>query len=213
MGITNEQQLDFMKRVIAGLAQMFGSNCETVITMHNNVHNTIVAIHNGQITKRKSGDMASQLSIQKAKMKDIDRDLINFTVKTPDGHLLKCANFHITMDGTTYALGINYDYTAFAFANGILEEFIKTETEKNDIFCSNPTAMLETMANQCLKEIGKPIAMLNKADRLQIISQLNEQGAFLIQKAAVYLADFLNVSRCTIYNYLREIEKTTGDHC
>lgn len=204
--LQTEQQIDFVRIIAAGIAQMFGHNCEPLITTHIDANHYIIEINNGHITNRQTGDMSSISAIKKGIRDGFNTDEVNYTVKHDNGHLLKCSSFHINLDGVTYALGINYDYTDFAYTNSIINDFIQTKEERDDVFSANPPDMLNKMINQCLANIGKPVPMLNKADRMEIIRQLHERGGFLVHKAAAIIADTLNVSKCTIYNYLKELE-------
>ena len=48
------------------------------------------------------------------------------------------------------------------------------------------------------------LAMLTKEDKVAVVRYLDEKGAFLIKKSAEKVADFLGISRFTVYNYLNE---------
>lgn len=50
---------------------------------------------------------------------------------------------------------------------------------------------------------------MEKEDKIEIIKYLDQRGAFMIKGAVDQVADKLNVSRYTIYNYLKEID--TGE--
>ena len=43
------------------------------------------------------------------------------------------------------------------------------------------------------------------ADRMRIIQLLYERNVFQMQKAVPYVAERLNISRFTVYNYLKEL--------
>ena len=54
---------------------------------------------------------------------------------------------------------------------------------------------------------GKQLSMLTKEDKVAVVRYLDEKGAFLIKKSAERVADFLGISRFTVYNYLNESQK------
>ena len=49
---------------------------------------------------------------------------------------------------------------------------------------------------------------MQKAQKLEVVRTLNEEGMFLIRGAVDYVADSLSVSRPTIYNYLAELKSS-----
>jgi predicted transcriptional regulator YheO len=48
---------------------------------------------------------------------------------------------------------------------------------------------------------------MEKDDKIEVIKYLDQKGAFMIKGAVDHAAEKLNVSRYTIYNYLKEVEK------
>ena len=64
-GLQKEAALEFLDRLAAGVAQMFGPSCEVVIHDMNNKESSIVSIYHGEVTKRQVGDSLSILGVQK----------------------------------------------------------------------------------------------------------------------------------------------------
>lgn len=50
----------------------------------------------------------------------------------------------------------------------------------------------------------KPVEELSKDEKIQIVNDLDKKGFFLVKKSTEKLADFLGLSRFTIYNYLKQ---------
>ena len=48
---------------------------------------------------------------------------------------------------------------------------------------------------------------LDKEDKVAVVRYLDNKGAFLIKKSAERVADFLGISRFTVYNYLNEAQE------
>jgi predicted transcriptional regulator YheO len=48
------------------------------------------------------------------------------------------------------------------------------------------------------------VGNLTKEEKVSVVHTLDDKGFFLIKKAAEKLADFLGLSRYSIYNYLNE---------
>lgn len=197
------EALEFLNRVAEGLSCMFGNSCETVIHDMDNKKSSIVGIYNGAVTKRKVGDSLSILGIKEVDEFFDGKDIVNSLGKLGDGRLLKSSTFHLRGDGYHYALGVNYDYTRLALAKNALEELTAVgQPIENEI--EAPGNRLQQIFEECLKEVGKPVAMLTKDDRGRIIELLKERGAFDFSKGIPTIAEKLNISRYTIYKYLRE---------
>lgn len=202
------QALDFLKRISDGISVMFGSSCEAVVHDMLDDKKSIVYIVNSHVTNRNIGDKLKILG-----GRDIDRffsgtDIVNSKALTKDNRTLKSSTFHIEGEGYHYALGINFDYTNFAFASGILEDFISVGQDIDELIKTAPTVeeKLEALLDDALRSIGKPISMLNKNDRITVVKCLEEKGAFIMQKSIPIVSKKLNISRYTVYNYLKELK-------
>lgn len=65
---------------------------------------------------------------------------------------------------------------------------------------------LELLVSRIESELGSPLADLDRVGKQKAVRLLDEQGAFLLRKSIEYVADAMDVSRITIYNYLNAIE-------
>ena len=201
--LQKEAALEFLDRLAAGMAQMFGLSCEVVIHDMNNKESSIVSIYHGEVTKRQVGDSLSILGVQKLDEFFEGRDFVNSQGKTKEGRLLKSSTFHLRGEDYHYAIGINYDYTHLELAKSVLAELTAVGAPiEEELHASAPT--LDSIFEACLQRLGKPVALLNREDRLQMIALLSEQGAFQFAKSIPAIAEKLNVSRFTIYKYLKE---------
>ena len=62
--------------------------------------------------------------------------------------------------------------------------------------------LLDTLIEQALSEIGKPVALMTKDDKVKVVQTLNQAGAFLITKSGDKVASILGISKFTLYNYM-----------
>ena len=69
---------------------------------------------------------------------------------------------------------------------------------------NNVDELLDLMMQDAVQSTGKQLSMLTKEDKVAVVRYLDEKGAFLIKKSAEKVADFLGISRFTVYNYLNE---------
>ena len=197
-----EEALLFLNRIAEGISRMFGNSCEALIHDMNNKKQSIVSIYHGEVTKRNVGDSLSILGIKEVDELFEGKDLVNCLGRTKDGRILKCSTFHLRGDDYHYALGINYDYTKLEVAKAALAELTAVGQPIEDELYSSGN-MLQDIFDECLKLVGKPVALLTREDRKKMIELLMERGAFNFTKGIPMIAEKLNISRYTIYKYLR----------
>jgi hypothetical protein len=65
---------------------------------------------------------------------------------------------------------------------------------------------LELLVSRIEGELGAPLSDLDRVGKQVAVRMLDEQGAFLLRKSIEYIAEAMDVSRITIYNYLNAIK-------
>ncbi len=203
--------LKSMIPLIEGIATTFGKNCEVVLHEINGSQKSILAIHNGHVTGRSLGSPMLDIGIKALKKDDSVSNIYNYRNKSAHGHILKSSTTFIRdeEDDIIGCLCINIDISQFVVAQKALEELIhtnlSTEAELDDNAPNNVNEILTNIVRQTLEDTGKPVAYMNKDEKVNVVKKLNDQGAFLIKGAIDYVAKILCVSRYTVYNYLDEI--------
>ncbi len=61
---------------------------------------------------------------------------------------------------------------------------------------------LDRLVAQIEREIGEPVERLDREGKQAVVHRLDQLGAFTLRKAVEDIADRLQVSRFTVYNYL-----------
>lgn len=208
--MNKEKIFDFCNRLCAGIANTFGSNCETLIQDMSKPTHPILVIYNGHVSGRSVG---SEMDIY-GREGEFDetvfsgKDYIDNLVRTKDGRLIKSSTFSYIGADYHYALGINFDFTSLSIASNVLNEFTSVGTELDDEISGNAIVQIEDAFEKCLTLVGIPINKMDKSDRLYLVSLLDQMNAFNYQRSVPYVANKLNVSRNTIYKYLKEIEES-----
>jgi hypothetical protein len=67
---------------------------------------------------------------------------------------------------------------------------------------------LKSMIRAAERDIGAKVDEWTRADKQQVVRQLEDQGAFLLRGAVDDMARIMGVSRITIYNYLNAIDRS-----
>ncbi|KNF08164.1 hypothetical protein CLPU_9c00600 [Gottschalkia purinilytica] len=209
-----EVALDFLKRLANGISIMFGENCEVVIHDMENFESSIVYIENGKVTQRKVGDKFKVLGTKNVDEFFKGSDLVNCKGILKNNHLIKSSTFHMKGNGYHYALGINYDYTNLSLVQSVLKDLTHVgENLDEAIERDSGDNILEELFEKALDHIGKPIALMSKEDRVDMIEFLDKKGAFSFHKSIPIVSEKMNVSRFTIYNYLKEIRDKEEKDC
>lgn len=201
-----EEAFEFLDRTARGIAQMFGSSCETLVHDMSVPGHPILSIYNGHVSGRTVGSTMDILGVgqemdQEARL----ADFVNLYATTPSGQQIKSSTFHMISKEYNLALGINFDYSSLVFANRILVDLMSADEDLKSAMWHNGDNRLGEVFDECLAIVGKPVTGLTKADRLKIIALLNQREAFSFRKSVPFVSQRLGVSRYTVYKYLSEL--------
>ena len=197
--MTRDEAFEFLDRTARGIAEMFGSTCETLVHDMGVPTHPILSIYNGHVSGREVGSTMDIMGIGlELDEQAATTDQVNLAATTPDGRQTKSSTFHMIGADYNLALGINFDYTSLVFANRILEDLMSAQSDLR-------SALWQPGDSRQLADLGKPLEALNKADRLKVVALLRERSAFSYRKSVPYVAGRLGVSRYTIYKYLEEV--------
>ncbi len=202
--------LKSFKPLVKSLGKTLGKHYEIVLHDITQLESSIIAIENGHITGRKLGGPSTNFLLDIINSKGaLQRNMeVNYTTQTKDGRKLKCTTTLIRdeVDNIVGALCINFDLTHINIAKNFLEELSLIEQEEaKEQFPENVNDFLDTMIQNSLDLVDKPIPMLSKEDKLKIVKYLDDNNIFNIKRGVDTLANVIKVSKYTIYNYLDEI--------
>ena len=206
--------LDFLKQLAHGLAIQFGSSCE--IAIHDlktkDLEKSIVYIENGHISNRQIGDGPSGIVLETLQSDPSTiHDKLSYLTKTEDGRILKSSTFYIRDDdgSISYIFSLNYDITAFTAASTAIQSLIATKDKLPDLTGDSPrqithnvNELLDLLIEQAGAKVGKPVAMMNKDDKVAVVQYLDHAGAFLITKSGDKVSSYLGISKFTLYSYM-----------
>ena len=202
--MTREEAFDVLDRMAKGIAEMFGSNCETVINDLSDPLHPVLAIYNGHVSGRSVGSTLDVTGIEQDL--HLDGDVVNLLAVTPSGQQTKSSTFSIKGDDYHYGFGINYDFTPLTYVNRVLLDLMHTEIDFHSAMYKPRDTGIGELFDAAVLRVGKPTREMNKAARLRVIEYLKEMDAFSYRRAVPYVATHLGVSRYTIYKYLDEVK-------
>ena len=121
--------------------------------------------------------------------REYEESLIKYKNIIGAGRTLKSSTIFIKDDEEKVigAMCINIDVTDLLLANKAIHNLVLTEdledTAADERSKFHVSEILQRVVDEVFKQINKPVAYLSKADKLQIVEQLESRGAFLIKGA------------------------------
>ncbi len=207
-----EEAFEFLDRTARGIAEMFGSTCETLVHDMGDPSHPILAIYNGHVSGREVGSTLDILgTARELDQNTLVTDLVNLYATTPSGQQVKSSTFHLIGEDYNLALGINFDYSSLVYANRILVDLMSAQADLQSALWRGGESGLGDILDECLAAVGKPVSALNKKDRMKIIALLDQKNAFSYRKSVPFVAKRLQVSRYTVYKYLGELTGEGGE--
>ncbi len=204
--MTRDEAFEFLDRTARGIAEMFGSSCETLVQNMSDPSHPILSIYNGQVSGREVGSTADIMgSTRLIDETAMTTDFVNLYATTPSGAQIKSSTFHMIGEDYNLALGIDFDYSSLVFANRILVDLMSADADLQSALWRGGDNGLTQIFDECLTAIGKPVNALTKADRVKIVALLDQKNAFTFRKSVPYVAKRLQVSRYTVYKYLDQL--------
>ncbi|MBQ3089231.1 MAG: transcriptional regulator [Oscillospiraceae bacterium] len=204
--MNREEAFEFLDRTARGIAEMFGSSCETMVHDMTQANHPILAIYNGHVSGRSVGSTMDILGNETLLSEDgLKTDFVNLYATTPSGQQIKSSTFHMIGEDYNLALGINFDYSSLVYANRILVDLMSADADLKSAMWHSGDNRLGEVFEECLAAVGKPVSALNKNDRMKVIALLDQKNAFSFRKSVPFISQRLGVSRYTVYKYLTEL--------
>ena len=118
--MTREEAFEFLDRTARGIAEMFGSTCETLVHDMGVPTHPILSIYNGHVSGREVGSTMDIMGIGlELDEQAATTDQVNLAATTPDGHSA-CCNVYC---GTQVAIQEQIEADEVKIALGVLGGF------------------------------------------------------------------------------------------
>ena len=175
------------------------------VVIHDLKTGKIAAIYNN-FSKRNVGD---ESLIEEMDDYSTIPDIFPVYTKTNwDGRKMKSTTATIRdMKGNPVGLFcINLDISKWEEFRHFLDQWASIPKHQNQseiLFKDDWREKINLYVSEYLKKEGTLLKMLSKDKKQELIKALYREGAFKAKNAATYVADVLDLSRATIYNYLR----------
>lgn len=197
--------------VVDGLAMLIGSHCEIVLHSLEDLKCSAVRIANGEHTGRKIGSPITDLALRMLHdMNGADSNVSKaYFTRAKSGVLMKSVTIAIR-NGDQRVIGLlcinmNLDVPF----SQIMATFMPPETHdaaSSVNFASSVDDLVMQTLEFTIEEVSGDRNVSNNAKNRQIVLNLYEKGIFDIKDAINQVADRLNISKHTVYLYIRQFK-------
>ena len=202
--------------VVDGIASLIGPFCEIVLHSLEDLNTSAIKIANGENTGRQVGSPITDLALKM--LRDIEGSERNFSrsyfTRAKGGVLMKSITVAIR-NGENRVIGLLYvNVNLDAPFSQVLQSFMPTEEAKQAAssvnFASDVEELVDQTVERTIEEINADKSVSNNTKNRQIVMELYDKGIFDIKDAINRVADRLNISKHTVYLYIRQ-RKTEDD--
>jgi predicted transcriptional regulator YheO len=202
---------DILKRLAEGIVAVVGPHCEVVVHDFSNLEHSAVVVA-GNVSGRKPGAPVPDLDFISSKLDSDTPDQLNYRIKIESRELQSSTIWIRDADGKPVgAVCVNIDYSGLLQARGLLERVIAPARDApsfvvRDTLAKNLDELIEHSVSAFLRQHDiSHIGLMNQEDKLRLMAEIEKNGLFQLRGAAKRLAEMLNVSRASIYNYRASI--------
>lgn len=194
--------------VIDGIAALIGEHCEIVLHSLEFLEHSAIYIVNGHNTNRKIGSPITDRALKSLHHMQTDSVSKPYFTRAKGGVLMKSVTIAIR-NGKQHVIGlicinINLDVPTSQF----LSYFIAPQETNDSVnFASSVEDLVAQTIESTIDEIQTDRNIANNNKNRQIVTTLFEKGIFDIKDAINQVAERLDISRHTVYLYIRQIKQ------
>ncbi|MDG6262839.1 helix-turn-helix transcriptional regulator [Glaesserella parasuis] len=194
--------------VVDGIAALIGEHCEIVLHSLEFLEHSAIYIVNGHNTDRKIGSPITDRALWSLHHMQTDSVSKPYFTRAKGGVLMKSVTIAIR-NGKQHVIGlicinINLDIPVSQFLNSFIAP---QETEGSVNFASSVEDLVAQTIENTIIEVKNDRNISNSNKNRHIVTALFEKGIFDIKDAINQVADRLEISRHTVYLYIRQLKQ------
>jgi len=202
--------LNSYRAVVDGVSALIGSHCEIVLHSLENLENSAMYIANGHNTNRQEGSPITDRALQSLHNMKTDSVSKPYFTRAKSNGLMKSVTIAIRNSSQRIigllCININLEVPVSQFIQAFMPPNETNETSAVN-FASSVEDLVAQTVEQTIEEITADRHVANNNKNRQIVMSLFEKGIFDIKDAINLVADRLNISRHTVYLYIRQIKQ------
>ncbi|WP_386688988.1 transcriptional regulator [Lonepinella sp. MS14437] len=202
------------KAVVEGVSALIGSHCEIVLHSLEDFEHSAIYIANGHNTNRQVGSPLTDRALQSLhNMKNESVSKPYFT-QTKSGSLMKSVTIAIRNSKQRIigllCININLDVPVSQLLQTLIPVLEYDETSTVNFASSVEDLVIQTV-EKTIEEVNADRLVANNNKNRQIVVSLYEKGIFDIKDAINLVAERLDISRHTVYLYIRQVKQDQED--
>lgn len=200
--------------VVEGVSALIGEHCEIVLHSLEDLEHSAICIANGHNTNRKVGSPITDLALKSLhNMKNDSVSKPYFTRAKTNG-LMKSVTMAIRNKDQRIigllCMNINLDVPVSQFLTALMPTVEQAESSNKVNFASSVEELVAQTIENTIEEVVADRLVANNNKNRQIVVSLFEKGIFDIKDAINLVAERLDISRHTVYLYIRQIKQDEG---
>jgi predicted transcriptional regulator YheO len=191
------------KQIAAGLAQTFAPFCEVVVHDLLDPKHAVLMIQNN-LSGRQPGDPATELGLARIADPEYPQVIANYANHFADGRQAKSTSIGIKDSTGKYiaALCLNVDLSIFRSLQAVMDQFAMTDVKaamKESLDPSGADA-IRNRIDQFAANLATTPRALKAPHRRELLKDLKDSGLMDVRRAMEVVAQYLGVSRATVYS-------------
>lgn len=202
--------LNSYRAVVDGVSALIGEHCEIVLHSLEDLEHSAICIANGHNTNRQEGSPITDLALKSLHNMKTDSVSKPYFTRAKSNSLMKSVTIAIRNKSQRIigllCININLDVPVSQFLQALMPTSEQSETSTVN-FASSVEELVVQTVEKTIEEVTTDRLVANNNKNRQIVVSLFEKGIFDIKDAINLVADRLDISRHTVYLYIRQIKQ------
>lgn len=202
--------LNSYRAVVDGIGALIGEHCEIVLHSLEDIEHSAIYIANGHNTNRQVGSPITDLAL--CSLRNMQSESVSkpYFTRAKGNILMKSVTIAIRNKNQRMVgllcININLDVPVSQFIQSFMPAQDSDETSAVN-FANSVEDLVSQTIEKTIEEISVDRHVANNNKNRQIVVSLYEKGIFDIKDAINLVAERLNISRHTVYLYIRQIKQ------
>ncbi|OOF58625.1 helix-turn-helix transcriptional regulator [Rodentibacter myodis] len=196
--------------VVDGVSALIGEHCEIVLHSLEDIEHSAIRIANGHNTNRQVGSPITDFALRSLRNMQSENVSKPYFTRAKGNVLMKSVTIAIRNKNQRMigllCININLDAPISQFIQALMPTVESDETSTVN-FASSVEDLVSQTIEKTIEEVNVDRSLANNNKNRQIVISLYEKGIFDIKDAINLVAERLNISRHTVYLYIRQIKQ------
>ncbi|MGC7559744.1 helix-turn-helix transcriptional regulator [Pasteurella sp. PK-2025] len=203
------------RAVVDGVSALIGSHCEIVLHSLEDIERSTICIANGHNTHRQIGAPITDLALKSLHNMQTDSVSKPYFTRAKSNGLMKSVTIAIRNHQQRIigllCININLDVPFSQFMQALMPTPEQQATSAVN-FASSVEDLVAQTVEKTIEEVTADRMVSNNNKNRQIVISLYEKGIFDIKDSINLVAERLDISRHTVYLYIRQVKQDAEEH-